>query len=427
MPDIDIRPVAGARERRLFLTFPWRIYRGDPLWVPPLLPERAKVTDPTRGTWFQRGDAEFFIAWRGREPVATLCCAEDRAAHLAHNWRDAVIGFFECIEDESVARALFEHAAQWARRRGLDALYGPFNLDYEDSYGVLIEGRDRPPAILCGHTPPYYQGFFERDGWEPARGDNLAFAADLDTSAPPLQRLSRLAERVRRRGRYRVRGADLSHWSDEIGRVLTLMNAALAHLPGHIPWRSDALESLLMPFRDIADPELILFAETDAGEPVGWFPGIPNLNEAFIHADGLRHPWNYLPLMMRMRRQPACIAIKSVLVLPEHWDTGVAVLLFDEMARRAAAKGYRWADLSLTSADNPRTPELAEHLGCRIYKRYRVYRKWLRPVTAQAESGRPGRPLDDRVRPVASPETAPPVLPPAQPDRGSSAPTPHPA
>jgi hypothetical protein len=47
------------------------------------------------------------------------------------------------------------------------------------------------------------------------------------------------------------------------------------------------------------------------------------------------------------------------------------------MARRAAAKGYRWADLSLTSADNPRTPQLAEHVRAVIYKRYRVYRKWL--------------------------------------------------
>jgi GNAT superfamily N-acetyltransferase len=63
-----------------------------------------------------------------------------------------------------------------------------------------------------------------------------------------------------------------------------------------------------------------------------------------------------------------------VLVLPEYWDTGVAVLLFDEMARRAAARGYRWIDLSLTSDDNPRTPVLAKRMGAKIYKRYRVYR-----------------------------------------------------
>lgn len=93
---------------------------------------------------------------------------------------------------------------------------------------------------------------------------------------------------------------------------------------------------------------------------------------------GLRYPWNYLQLLLRMRRRPQCLAIKSVLVPPEHWDTGVAVLLFDELARRAAARGFRWADLSLTSADNPRTPILAERLGAHVYKRYRVYRKWLR-------------------------------------------------
>jgi GNAT superfamily N-acetyltransferase len=75
-----------------------------------------------------------------------------------------------------------------------------------------------------------------------------------------------------------------------------------------------------------------------------------------------------------MRKQPACLCLKSVAVLPEYWNRGVAVALFDEMMRRALAKGYQWADLSITSEDNPNTPLLAKHLGAEIYKRYRVYR-----------------------------------------------------
>lgn len=59
---------------------------------------------------------------------------------------------------------------------------------------------------------------------------------------------------------------------------------------------------------------------------------------------------------------------------PQYWGTGVAALLFDEMVRRAIPKGYQWADLSLTSEDNPNTPMLAETMGARVYKRYRVYR-----------------------------------------------------
>jgi len=84
--------------------------------------------------------------------VGTISYAEDRAANAAHPWKDAVIGFFECLDDYPIAQALFDHAADCARRRDLEALHGPFNLDYEDSYGVLIEGRDRPRRC-CAGTP----------------------------------------------------------------------------------------------------------------------------------------------------------------------------------------------------------------------------------------------------------------------------------
>jgi GNAT superfamily N-acetyltransferase len=373
MSSIQVRPIRTARQWRIFLTFPWRIYRDDPLWVPPLLPQRAKTIDPQRGAFFKRGQAEFFIAWRDGEPVGTICAAEDKPTNEARGKRECLFGFFECIDDYDVAEAMFNQVMRWAEAQGLNALFGPFNLDYEDSYGVLIEGRDRLPALLCGHTPPYYQGFMERFGFQPARGDNLAYAIDLDVDTPAARRLFRLADRVRQRGRITIRGADLAHWEDEVDRIHHLLETALAHLPDHIGWQRDALEALLAPFRELADPDLILFAEVD-GETVGWFPGIANLNEALIHANGLRYPWDYIKLWWSMRRQPECLAIKSVLVSPKYWGSGVSVLLFDEMAKRARAKGFKWLDLSLTSEDNPRTPILAERMGAKIYKRYRVYR-----------------------------------------------------
>jgi GNAT superfamily N-acetyltransferase len=376
MSTLEILPIRTARERRTFLTFLWRIYRDDPLWVPPLLPQRAKTIDPERGAFFKRGEAEFFIAWRDGVPVGTICAAEDKPTNAARQMRECMFGFFECIEDYRVAEAMINHVIKWAEQRGLSALFGPFNLDYEDSYGVLIEGRDRPPALLCGHTPPYYQNFMERFGFQPARGDNLAYAIELDEDTPATQRLFRLADRVRKRGRITVRGADLSHWEDEIDRVHHLLNTALTHLPDHIGWHRDALEALLKPFRSIVDPDLVLFAEVK-GEAVGWFPGIPNLNEAFIHANGLRYPWDYIKLWWHMRRRPECLAVKSVLVAPQYWNSGVSVLLFAELGKRAKAKGFKWLDLSLTSEDNPHTPILAERMGAQVYKRYRVYRLWI--------------------------------------------------
>jgi GNAT superfamily N-acetyltransferase len=166
----------------------------------------------------------------------------------------------------------------------------------------------------------------------------------------------------------------MNRLEDEVDTVHLLLNESLSHLADHRPWPRSAVEALIKPFARIADPDLVLFAEVE-GKTVGWFPGIPNLNEALIHANGLRYPWDIAKLLWHMRRQQDCVAIKSVLILPQYWGGGVALLLFDEMARRARAKGYSWADLSLTSEDNPYTPNLAERLGAHIYKRYRVYRK----------------------------------------------------
>jgi hypothetical protein len=374
---VQILPVRTAAERRAFLAFPWRIYKGDPLWVPPLLTERRKVIDPKRGAFFRRGGrAEFFIAWRGGQPVGTICAADDTSQNKLRGLRDCMFGFFECIDDYAVAEALFDCAAAWAGEHQLETLYGPFNLDYEDGYGILIEGRDRPPVILCGHTPPYYLGFVERYGFLPTRGDNLAFEFRFENSLPQIARLERLAERVGRRQRVTIRSANLEDWDNEIDRLLELINRSQAHLSDNNPWQRQTLHDSLGPFRLVVDPELVLFAEID-GQVVGWFPGIPNVNEAIIQANGLRYPWDYLRLLRAMRRRPQCLAIKAVMVLPEYWDTGVSVLLFAEMARRVRAKGYTWVDLSLTSDDNPDTPVLAGHAGAKVYKRYRVFRKRL--------------------------------------------------
>jgi len=373
MGEISVLPVRTHHERQIFLNFPWQIYKKDPLWVPPLLPDWKERIDPQRGVFFKRGEADFFIAWRDGAPVGTICAGEDRQANAERGDHECVFGFFNFIEDYAVMEALLQQARDWAHQHGLDTLTGPYNLDYEDSYGILVEGRDRPPVLMCGHTPPYYLDFVERYGFQPARGDNIAFAVDLTKEIEASQLVRRLADRVRQRGRFVIRSADLAHWQDEIEKIYLLLNMALRHLPDYRSWPREVVFNSLAPFRKIVDPDLVLFAE-DGDRTVGWLPGLPNLNEAFIHVNGLRNPWDYLKLWWYMRRQTECLTVKSVLVPQEYWGSGVAILLFDEMYQRALARGYKWIDGSLTSDDNPNTPALGARFGAKIYKRYRAYR-----------------------------------------------------
>ena len=375
MPSIQILPIRNAREKRAFLTFPWRIYKNDPLWVPPLLSDRAKTTDPARGIFFKDGIAEFFIAYKDGQPAGTLSLAEEKARTRHRGHAECMFGFVECVEDYDAFAALFDHAGRWAGARGMTALYGPYNLDREDCRGILIEGRDRVAAIYLAHHPPYYKQFFERYGFQKDDDDGVAYAIDIDLNNPRIQRLARVAQRVREKHpEFSVRGANLADKDAEIDRILYLQNAGLAHFAGHVPYTRADIESIIGPLLDLVDLELVLFAEVD-GKPAGFFPGVPNFNEILIHVNGLRYPWDYLRAFIHRNDQPKCLSIKSIVVLPEYWDTGLSLLLFDEMAQRAAAKGYLWADLSLTGEYNPDTRPLAIHAGAQVYKRYRFYRK----------------------------------------------------
>jgi GNAT superfamily N-acetyltransferase len=373
--NIEVRSLQTRREKNIFLTFPWRIYRHDPVWVPPLLPERKKMVDPMRGKFFQDGYAELFLAWKDGCPAGTIACGEDQSATRSRGWGECLIGFFECIDDYAVAQALFDRAAAWAGEHSLARLLGTYNLDREESRGVLVEGRDRPPAVYCGHNPSYYPGFFEKAGFSQFGNDALAYAIDITLDNPEIQHMMRLADQIRKRKKnITVRGANMNDVDGEINRIMELQNRGMAHFADFTPYTRAAIEAMVLPMMEVVDPELVLFAEVD-GQAAGWFPAVPNLNEVIIHLNGLRYPWDYLRALRYSRYRPRSIAIKSVAVAPEYWDTGVGVLLFDEMARRASAKGYQWADMSLTGEDNVDTFPLAHRMGAKIYKRYRFYEK----------------------------------------------------
>jgi len=372
MNTISIHKVETPRQRRKFTTFPWEIYRDDPLWVPPLLPERMKQLDPERGTFFNHGEAAFYMAYQNGKLVGTIMAAEDFSSNELRGLNDGMFGFFECVDDQAVANQLFDTARAWIKSRGLSRMVGPFHQDYDSAYGVLIEGRDRPPAISCGHTPPYYENLVVSYGFKPYRPDNIAYAVDITEETQQFKLLHKLAERAAERGTVVIREARLEEWDKEADRVHYLLNKALAHLDDFVGWDRQALDDTLAPFKKYADPELVLFADV-SDQTVGFFPGIPNLNEILHNVNGLRYPWDYVKMLYYRHMQPKGLAIKSVLVLPEYWGTGVSLMLFSEMLKRAQANGYEWVDLSLTSEDNPRTPMLAERLGGKLYKRYRVY------------------------------------------------------
>src|SRR5256714_8270762 len=160
---IKVTQVDSPKERDAFIKFPWRIYTNDPAWVPPLLIERKEFLDRKKHPFYEHGDAALFLAHSGGEIVGRIMASDDPNYNTHHGTNVGCFGLFESINDQAVAKALFDSAADWLRSKGRDEIMGP--IDYSTNYvcGLLINGFEHPPMLLTSHNPPYYGPLIE--GW----------------------------------------------------------------------------------------------------------------------------------------------------------------------------------------------------------------------------------------------------------------------
>src|SRR5438128_1003985 len=76
--DVEIRAVNGRGELDAFIKLPWRLYRGAPNWVPPLISERRTHLSRRHNPFFEHAEAEYFLAWRDGEPVGRITAHVDQ-------------------------------------------------------------------------------------------------------------------------------------------------------------------------------------------------------------------------------------------------------------------------------------------------------------------------------------------------------------
>jgi len=162
--ELDVRPVAGKRDLDTFIKLPWRLYRNEPHWVPPLLFERRRFFDRERNPFFEHAEAEYFLARRDGRVVGRISAHIDRRfnEYQQHEW--GMFGFFECEDDAETAQALLDTAERWLRERGRDRMVGPMDFTTNDECGVLIEGHDMLPTILTNWHHRYYPALIEGAG-----------------------------------------------------------------------------------------------------------------------------------------------------------------------------------------------------------------------------------------------------------------------
>ena len=368
MSSLTVRPVAGKRDEMTFIKFPWKVYAGIPQWVPPLLLDRKKLLDRRKNPFYAHAEMELFLAERDGEVVGRIGAIINHNHNREHKENIGFFGFFECFNEPAVAKALLDRAVAWLKERGVDGVRGPASPSVNDEYGLLVEGFDKPPAILMAYNPPYYQELIEGYGFKKAR-DLYAYYVHSDKVLQG--RLVRVSEGLKQRDGLVFRPMNMKKFDNEVSIIRELYNRGWEGNWGEVPMTGEEFRFAAADLKAIVNPNLVIIAEVK-GNPVGFGMSLPDLNMVLKDNKG-----GYLiPGLIRLllfRKRIDFIRIVILGVLPEYRNSGIGAVLFYETARRAVANGYPHGEASWVLEDNVMMNRGAKLLNADRYKTYRVY------------------------------------------------------
>jgi GNAT superfamily N-acetyltransferase len=374
MPGVRVDAITGRSDMRAFLRLPWRIYRGQPHWVPPLLVEQRKLLDRRRHPFHQHADVEYFLARRGDRVVGRVAAIVNHRHVEFHGETVGFFGFFECEDDPAAANALLGQAQAWLAARGMTAMRGPMNFSTNEECGLLVDGLDEPPMIMMTYNPPYYERLLEGTGLRREK-DLLAY---LIREIHEPERLLRGVSRLGERAGATVRPIRLKELPREIERIREVYNSAWEKNWGFVPMTEAEFDEMAKQMKQIVDPELCLIAELN-GVVAGFQLALPNYNQAIRHANGRLLPFGIVRLLWHARRIDE-VRVITLGVKPEYRRLGLDAMMILRAYRRAIELGYRRSEASWILEDNAMMRRILERLGWIVYKTYRVYEKPL-PTT----------------------------------------------
>jgi GNAT superfamily N-acetyltransferase len=376
--NFTIIPVDSAADRERFVDLPYRLYRDDPCFVPPLRGEALALISGLKGNpWFEHGELKLWLAVRGGEVVGRISAQIDQLV-LKHidpglgHW-----GLFECINDTAVADALITTAEDWLRSRGLTRAQGPMSISIWDEPGLLVEGFDTPPTVMMGHHRPYYRGFIEARGYE---GVKDLHTWGLDISKPFPEMVQRIVAASERNSKLVTRKVDKSRFAEEAALILDILNDAWSTNWGFVPLTPREVAHVGKKLKPIVYEDLIRIAEYE-GEPVGFMIALPDINELTRDLGGRLFPFNWLKLLWRMRNpRVECVRVPLMGIRKSLQGHRVASLMAFQMIefirRDATAKFHATeGEIGWILDDNGPMRSIADAIDSKVTKTYRVYER----------------------------------------------------
>ncbi|HEX8484098.1 MAG TPA: N-acetyltransferase [Sphingomonas sp.] len=376
---MTIRSVETPRDRKIFIDLPFRLYAGDPNWVPPLKGEALGLITPAKNGWFSHAKAQLFLAEEGGRVVGRISAHIDTLAlemPAAQGFGPGVgqWGLMEA-EREDIFKALLARAEAWLRGEGMTRALGPISMSIWEEPGLLVQGYDHPPTIMMGHAMPEYRAWIEAADYARAKR-LLTYEVDIIPEFPPL--VQRIIKSGENNSRIRIRQVDKRKFDEEAAIILAILNDAWSDNWGFVPLTPPEIADVGVKLKPIVFNDLIRIAEVD-GRPVAFMITLPDLNEAIAPLNGRLLPFGWAKLLLWLRAPKARTVRVPLMGVVKDLQTSrmasqLAFMMIDYIRRAAIAHyGATRGEIGWILDDNKGMVSIAETLKGRINKVYQIY------------------------------------------------------
>jgi hypothetical protein len=366
--------VTDKKSRRQFLEIVEKIYKDDPYFVRPLDMEIEAVFDPARNSFFQHGEATRWILVDDKNMVIGRVAAfiNNRKAYTFQQPTGGM-GFFECIENQDAAFALFDRSRNWLSDRGMKAMDGPVNFGENDvNWGLLVEGFIHP-GFGMNYNPPYYKAFFENYGFQ------FYFeqvSNHLDLTKPFPDRFWKIAEWCMKKPELSFRHFTYDEADKFLNDMKEVYDDAWKFHENFTPMDISTLRKGMEKAKSFLDPELIWYVYHQ-NEPIAFLIQFPDVNQILKQLNGKLHLWNKIRfLWLKYRKTITRARIVIMGVKPKYQRYGVESGIFWHLNQMMKHKQHiTELELSWVGDFNPKMRALHESVGATFAKRHITYRK----------------------------------------------------
>ncbi len=371
---IDVIEATSPKQRKDFVKFPLALYRDCPQYVPPLILDEMETLSPDKNPAFQVAPARLFLAYQSGRIVGRIAGILSHPANEKNNSRNMRFGWFDCVNDQKVAAALFDAVAAWARQAGMETLTGPHGFDLFDKAGMLVDGFDQLPTVATYYNYPYYNDLVVACGFE-KEIDFVEYQMKFKPDGFSPRQLA-LAERVLKHKKYHLvefkRKKELLALAPQI---MELFEDTYAELYDCVPLTVAQRQYYIKKFFPYLKRELVKVVVSEHGEVVGFLIAMPSLSHALQKARGHLLPFGLFHLLRALKAHNPILDFCLAGVRKSHRGKGVDLIMTADIFRSALELKFELGESNPELETNLQIQAEWNKVEHVMHKRRRIYRK----------------------------------------------------